>query len=65
MKKNLYVYNSGVLSRKDNTLRFSNNDVKQDYPVANVDSIYIFGKENINTDFIDFCSKNDINIHFF
>ena len=34
MKESLYVYNSGTLSRKDNTLRFTNeNGEKKDIPI--------------------------------
>lgn len=67
MKKNLYVYNSGTLSRKDNTFHYVNEDksIKKDYPVENIDSIYLFGKENLNTDFLCFLSRNDIIVHFF
>ena len=34
MKESLYIYNSGTLVRKDNTLRFINqNDEKKDIPI--------------------------------
>ena len=45
MKESLYIYNSGTLVRKDNTLRFINqNDEKKDIPIERYSDIYIFGE---------------------
>ena len=47
MKESLYIYNSGTLMRKDNTLRFmSENGVKKDIPIEKYSDIYAFGEIN-------------------
>lgn len=45
MKNSLYIYRSGELSRKDNTLRFTGEEnEKRDIPVENISEIYFFGE---------------------
>ena len=66
MKNSLYIYQNGQLSRKDNTLRFTNEDgEKKDIPVNSISEIYFFGEETINTKLITFLSQNNIIVHFF
>ena len=66
MKNSLYIYQNGQLSRKDNTLRFTNeNGDKKDIPVNSISEIYFFGEETINTKLITFLSQNNIIVHFF
>ena len=51
MKNSLYIYQNGQLSRKDNTLRFTNEDgEKKDIPINSISEIYFFGEETINSD---------------
>lgn len=66
MKNSLYIYQNGELSRKDNTLRFINEDgEKRDIPVHNVSEIFFFGENKINSKLINFLSQNNIIVHFF
>jgi len=66
MKESLYVYNSGTLVRKDNTLRFINeNGDKKDIPIERYSDIYMFGEVTVNTALLNMLSQYGINIHFF
>lgn len=66
MKESLYIYNSGTLSRKDNTLRFTNeNDEKKDIPIERYSDIYIFGEVTVNSALLNILSQYGINVHFF
>lgn len=66
MKRSLYIYQNGELSRKDNTLRFtSESGEKRDIPINAIAEIYFFGNDNINSKLVSFLSKNNIIVHFF
>ncbi len=66
MKESLYIYNSGTLMRKDNTLRFmSENGVKKDIPIEKYSDIYAFGEISVNSALLNILSQYGINIHFF
>lgn len=66
MKGSLYIYQNGELSRKDNTLRFTNEEgEKRDIPINSIAEIYFFGEDTINTKLITFLSQNNIIVHFF
>lgn len=65
MKKNLYVFNSGFLKRKDNTILFEMEDQKKYFPVEEIDSIYVFGEVNVNKRFLEFMTEKNICVHFF
>ncbi|ADL06867.1 type I-B CRISPR-associated endonuclease Cas1b [Thermosediminibacter oceani] len=65
MKKAIYIFSSGELKRKDNTLYLETEDRKNYIPVENTSEIYIFGEVNINKRFLEFASQNQIIIHFF
>jgi len=63
---NYYLFNSGVLSRNNNTLLFTTIDgVKNTIPINNVEDLYIFGKISFNTDLITFIYDSGINLHIF
>ena len=50
MKNSLYIYQNGELSRKDNTIRFTNIDgTKRDMPINSISEIYFFGENTFNT----------------
>lgn len=66
MKQSLYVYNSGDLKRKDNTLQFmSYEGEKRDIPVERISDIYVMTEMTFNTAFINYMSQYGIPIHFF
>ena len=63
--RDIYVTNSGTLSRKENSLFFENKEQKRTIPIQDVDNIYIFSEVTINSKLLDFLSKLDISIYFF
>lgn len=66
MGQSFYVYNSGDLKRKDNTLQFTSYDgEKKDIPIERIDEIYIMSEMTFNTAFINYISQYGIPMHFF
>ena len=66
MKQSYYIYNSGDLQRKDNTLRFTSYEgEKRDMPVERISDIYVMTEMTFNTAFINYISKYGIPVHFF
>lgn len=66
MKGSVYIYQNGILSRNDNTLRFTNEEGdKRDIPIENVSEIYFLGEDTLNTKAINFLSTNQVVVHFF
>ncbi|WP_270838404.1 type I-B CRISPR-associated endonuclease Cas1b [Peptacetobacter hiranonis] len=66
MKRSYYIYNNGILKRKDNTLQFQNEDGEKRYiPIETVDEIYVMGEMELNTNLINYLSQYGINTHFF
>lgn len=66
MKKPIYIFSSGELKRKDNTIYFENEDGEKKYiPVENTSQIYVFGEVDINKRFLELLTKTEIVLHFF
>lgn len=66
MKESFYIFNSGTLKRKDNTIQFAFSDGnKIDLPIERIDNLYLFGEVTINTKIINFLSTYGIMVHFF
>ena len=66
MKQYYYLYRSGRLQRKDNTLEIVYKDnTKKSIPVERVDDIYVMTELDFNTNLLNFLSLYGINIHFF
>lgn len=65
MKKELYVFNSGFLRRKDNTIMFETDEGKKYFPVEEIESVFIFGEVDINKRFLEFMTEKNICVHFF
>lgn len=75
MKKTYYLFNPGLLERKDNTLKFTpivQSDSGSEsmgqlryLPVENINDLYVFGSLNANSSLYNFLGKNDIAVHFF
>ena len=66
MKKSFYIYNSGDLKRKDNTLQFTTYEgEKKDIPIERISDIYVMAEMSFNTAFINYISQYGIPIHFF
>jgi CRISPR-associated protein Cas1 len=65
MKKNIFIFSSGELKRKENTLCFISRKVKKYVPVSNVSALYIFGEVSFNKKLLEFLSSNEITLHLF
>jgi len=76
MKKTYYLFNPGVLERKDNTLKFTPYEVNDNgeflrpcqpryLPVEDVGELYVFGSLRSNSALFNFLGQKDISVHFF
>lgn len=66
MKQSYYLYKSGKLQRKDNTLEIVYKDnTKKSIPVERADDIYVMTELDFNTNLLNFLSSHGINVHFF
>ena len=66
MKQSYYLYKSGRLQRKDNTLEIVYKDnTKKVIPVERVDDIYVMTEFDFNTSLLNFLSKYGIRVHYF
>ena len=66
MKQSYYLYKSGRLQRKDNTLEIIYKDnTKKVIPVERVNDIYVMTEFDFNTSLLNFLSQHGISIHFF
>lgn len=76
MKKTYYLFNPGILKRKDNTLQFTpiESDANGEntiqgapryIPVENISEMYVFGALDANSALYNFLGKHDIAVHFF
>lgn len=75
MKQTFYLFNPGILERKDNTLKFTaitedGNGIEtlgkpKFLPVEQVSDIYVFGSLKANSALFNFLGQKDIAVHFF
>lgn len=66
MGQSYYFFQSGRLSRKDNTIEFRNHSQdKRSIPVERVREIYMFGEIDFNSKFMNFIAQNKICVHWF
>jgi CRISP-associated protein Cas1 len=65
MKKDIYIFNNGTLSRKNDTLLFETDEGKRYIPVTDIDTIHIFGEVNVNKSLLEFISKNEIVLNYY
>lgn len=66
MKQSYYLYKSGRIERKDNSIEVVYKDhVKRSIPIERIEDLYIMSEFDFNTNFINFISKYGIVLHFF
>jgi CRISP-associated protein Cas1 len=66
LKETIYIFSSGKLSRKDNTLFVEKDDgTKKFLPVEHVKEIFSFGEITFNTAALNFLSQKNIIFHYF
>lgn len=74
MKKTFYLFNPGILERKDNTLKFTPcTEEGEDTPVTSqprylpvedISEFYVFGSLRANSALFNFLGQKDIAVHF-
>lgn len=65
MKKTIYIFSSGTLQRKDNSLILINKNGKSYIPIEVVNDIYVFGEITLNSKLLNFLSQKNILVHFY
>jgi CRISP-associated protein Cas1 len=65
MKETVYIFKSGALQRKDNTLLFETESEKRFIPVENVKAIFAFGEVDINKRVLEFLAEKEIILSYF
>lgn len=66
MKQTIYIFSSGRLRRRDNTLFFETQDGNKKFiPVENTREIFLLGEVDFNTKLLDFLSQKEIIVHYF
>ncbi len=65
MKNVFYIFSSGVLKRKNNTICFESNENKVYIPIESISDIYVFGEVDLNKRVLEFFCENEIVLHFF
>lgn len=65
MEQSYYIFSSGELRRKDDSLVLINENGKKDIPIERVYDLYIFGTVSVNSVLLSFLSKKGICIHFY
>ncbi len=60
-----YIFSSGELKRKDNSIDFYNNKGHNYIPIEDLKELYCLAEVSLNTKFLDFVAKAGIVIHFF
>lgn len=66
MKKDYFIFKSGRMVRKDNTVYFIGKDEKKkSLPIHQIDNLYVFGKVDFNTDYLNLLSRHGVRMHNF
>lgn len=62
----LYIFSSGVLERKNNTISIVNESGERKYlPVENIREIHIFGEVDFNKRLLEFLTEKNIILHIY
>ena len=75
MKRSFYLFNPGLMERKDNTLKFTPISIdEQGYetkqpsrfiPIEDIAELYAFGSLKANSSLYNFLGQRDVPVHFF
>lgn len=61
----IYIFNSGKLKRKENTLFFERENGRRYIPVEGLKEIYLFSEVDLNSKVLNFLSQNGVILHVF
>lgn len=70
MAQSYYIFRSGRLKRRQNTLYLEQEDEngqtkRHPIPIENVRDLYLFGEIDLNTKLLCFLAQNEVIVHFF
>lgn len=66
MKGTIFIFSSGELKRKQNTIYFEGDKgIKKFVPIENTNELHLFGEVSINKEVLEFLSKNEVILHFY
>ncbi|NCC96817.1 MAG: type I-B CRISPR-associated endonuclease Cas1 [Synergistales bacterium] len=65
MGKTVYIFSSGDLKRKGDTIVLETEEGRKHFPVETTDELLIFGEVNVNKRFLEFCTEKQMGLHFF
>lgn len=65
MTRPYYVFSSGRLRRKENTVCLEKEEKKTYIPIEDVKEIYIFGEVDMNSKILNFLAQNGVIVHLF
>ncbi len=66
MRKSAYIFTNGKLSKKNNTILYTDEKGQKHYlPVENIGDIYVFGDVDLNARILTFLSQKNIMLHYF
>lgn len=64
MNKTLYLFQSGRLKRKGNTIFVETSEKARYFPITSIRDIFIFGEVDINKKLLEFLHENEVILHF-
>jgi len=65
MKGNFYIVQNGTLKRKENTVYFTNENIRKIIPIEKIHSVYCLGEISINSKLLTYLSRKNVILHFF
>jgi CRISPR-associated protein Cas1 len=65
MGRSYYIFKSGRIKRKENTLYLDTQDETKPIPVEDVDDLYFFGEVDLNTKLLNFLGQKGISVYLF
>jgi len=65
LQKTLYLFASGRLQRKDNTICVESEESRKYFPVESLRDIFVFGEVDLNKKLLEFLEEQEVIVHFF
>jgi CRISPR-associated protein Cas1 len=65
MPRPYWIFSSGRIRRKENTILFETSDGKRYIPVEDIEEIHLFGEVDLNTKLLNFLSQHGIPVHVY
>jgi len=65
MKQDYHIIQDGTLVRKENTVRFENENTRRILPIEKMSAVYAYGGLNLSSGVIGYLAKFGVPIHFY